>query len=236
MLLSSTSQVHESSLLTAVRTCFNICLATKNATNCSTARATLTQIITRVFEKMEEVEQDGDYGFHENIDDVIVKSTLDSIVNQVVLAEEAEKPEAEQRSIKSMEDSINNNQSTMEFKSVEEKDAFLILRAFCVLCEKHAGNSEHQSHELNSLHLSLEMILLILQKSKVTYSEKHSFVYVLRHFLCKALSKNASSSVISVFEKSLAIVVELINKFKVHLKPQIEVSKGFKYENFFTIS
>ncbi|CAD5207446.1 unnamed protein product [Bursaphelenchus okinawaensis] len=220
MVLSSNTQVHEGALLTCVRTCFNICLATRNATNCSTARATLTQIVTRVLEKMEENEYDGEFAVES--DDNVVKSVLDQIVSDVVHNEE----HCDERSLKSNEEYTNSNTTVNDqlvLKTIEERDAFFTFRAMCLLSEKGAKSAEIQSHQLNSLHLSLDMILLMLQKSKITFPDKHSFVYVLRYNLCPALSKTASSSVISVFEKSLAIVVELINKFRAHLKPQIEV-------------
>lgn len=46
-------QVHEGTLLTAVRTCYNIYLASKNLVNQTTARATLTQMLNVIFTRME---------------------------------------------------------------------------------------------------------------------------------------------------------------------------------------
>lgn len=67
------------------------------------------------------------------------------------------------------------------------------------------------------------MILLIVQNFNAQLPEKHSFVYVIRMFLCKALTKNAASRAREVFEKALAIFVLLTNKFKIYLRPHIEV-------------
>ncbi len=53
VVLSNTCEVHGSSLLSAVRTCFNIYLASKSPINQATAKATLTQIINTVFANME---------------------------------------------------------------------------------------------------------------------------------------------------------------------------------------
>jgi hypothetical protein len=49
------------------------------------------------------------------------------------------------------------------------------------------------------------------------------FVVCLKQFLCVALSKNAVSSNAEIFEISLAIFLSLVDKFKQHIKVQIEV-------------
>lgn len=67
------------------------------------------------------------------------------------------------------------------------------------------------------------MILLIIQNFNMQLTEKHSFYFAIRHFLCLALTSNAVSPIIDVFEKALAIFVQLVNKLKTHLKRQIEV-------------
>ncbi|XP_065062368.1 brefeldin A-inhibited guanine nucleotide-exchange protein 2-like isoform X1 [Rhopilema esculentum] len=50
---SNTCEVHEATLLQAVRTCYNIYLASKNLINQTTAKATLTQMISVIFQRME---------------------------------------------------------------------------------------------------------------------------------------------------------------------------------------
>jgi brefeldin A-inhibited guanine nucleotide-exchange protein len=67
------------------------------------------------------------------------------------------------------------------------------------------------------------MILLIVQNFNVPLPDNHSFVYAIRHFLCVALTHNAVSPIISVFEKALAIFVQMVNNWKTHLKKQLEV-------------
>lgn len=46
-------EVHEGTVLMAVRTCYNIFLASKNLINQTTARATLTQMLNVIFTRME---------------------------------------------------------------------------------------------------------------------------------------------------------------------------------------
>ncbi|KAJ1448863.1 hypothetical protein M885DRAFT_537575 [Pelagophyceae sp. CCMP2097] len=54
---SNTCEIHEGSLLLAVRSCYNIQLVTRNAVNRTTAKATLTQMLSIVFQRMEAHEQ-----------------------------------------------------------------------------------------------------------------------------------------------------------------------------------
>ena len=50
---SSTFEVHDRALLRAVRTCYNIYLSSKSEVNQNTAKATLTQMLTTVFHRLE---------------------------------------------------------------------------------------------------------------------------------------------------------------------------------------
>ena len=52
-LTSQYCQVHEASLLLAVRACFHIHLITKSQVNKTTAKAALTQMLSIVFQRME---------------------------------------------------------------------------------------------------------------------------------------------------------------------------------------
>ncbi|DAZ95196.1 TPA: hypothetical protein N0F65_013041 [Lagenidium giganteum] len=54
---TTTCEVHEHSLLKAVRACYHIHLVSKNATNQTVAKATLQQIIAIVFQRMETFDQ-----------------------------------------------------------------------------------------------------------------------------------------------------------------------------------
>ncbi|VDN17886.1 unnamed protein product [Gongylonema pulchrum] len=110
------------------------------------------------------------------------------------------------------------------FRSVQEEDAFLLFRALCRLSTKALPERpDPSSHELRSKELSLEMLLLIVQNSSSLIHSSQPFILALRHLLCVSLSRNGVSPIVSVFEKSLAIFVQLVNKFKMHLKVQIEV-------------
>jgi brefeldin A-inhibited guanine nucleotide-exchange protein len=110
----------------------------------------------------------------------------------------------------------------MPYKQKFSPDKLVPL--FCRLSEKNVDSSDPKSYNMQSVILALDMILLIVQNINVQLPEKHSFIFVIRMYLCKALTKNAASPVISVFEKAMAIFVQLTNKFKIYLKSHIEVN------------
>ena len=53
MITANSVEVHEGTVLQAVRTCYNIYLASKNLINQTTAKATLTQMLNVIFSRME---------------------------------------------------------------------------------------------------------------------------------------------------------------------------------------
>ncbi|KAI6178099.1 hypothetical protein M3Y98_00464500 [Aphelenchoides besseyi] len=251
--ISNTCKVHGASLLLAVRTCFNIFLATRSLTNRATAKAILTQIINDVIVKMETkaIEMQVDY------DDTTVKAVVDSLLEQVVNSIDSGEASQSGDEAKSRRSSTSTNHCTNPFhihhsahsvddtrsevmdenfnaeyngslgiKSVEEGDLFLIFRALCRLSEKNADNADakKREYELQSIILSLDMILLIVENVHASsLHAQHSFIFVVRAFLCKAITKHAASPVQEVFVRVLRIFVQLATKFKNYLKSQIEV-------------
>ncbi|VDL71420.1 unnamed protein product [Nippostrongylus brasiliensis] len=199
VVLTNNCEVHEGSLLLAVRTCFTIFLATKSPINQSTAKGTLTQVINAVFANMERVGNVKD-------DTVVVGEVVEFLVSSAVSV------------------AGNHPEEQLSFPNVEQKDAFLVFRALCVLAQKEEGDvNDPRNTHLNSKMLALEMLLLVLQNSSTVLQNAQPFILLIKKSLCVALSRNAVSSNVKVFEKSLAIFVQLLDKFKIHLKLQIEV-------------
>ncbi|XP_052264736.1 brefeldin A-inhibited guanine nucleotide-exchange protein 1-like isoform X3 [Dreissena polymorpha] len=111
------------------------------------------------------------------------------------------------------------------FSHILQKDAFLVFRSLCKLSMKPLtdGPPDPKSHELRSKVLSLELLLSILQNAGPVFRTNDMFINAIKQYLCVALSKNGVSSVVEVFELSLAIFLTLLASFKQHLKMQIEV-------------
>ncbi|CAM1303762.1 ARFGEF1 (predicted) [Pycnogonum litorale] len=90
VITSSSCEVHEGTVLQAVRTCYNIYLASKNLVNQTTAKATLTQMLNVVFTRMEvqaehdmKLKEDEQHLNHKNKDDNVDVSADNSYSNHI---------------------------------------------------------------------------------------------------------------------------------------------------------
>ncbi|XP_074598871.1 ADP ribosylation factor guanine nucleotide exchange factor Sec71 isoform X2 [Brevipalpus obovatus] len=94
---SQSCQVHEGSVLLAVRTCYNIYLGSKNLINQTTAKATLTQMLNMIFRRMEECCYTDDSSTGNRLTDTEIETTVAAVLNEiieyVVSSEEASKME-----------------------------------------------------------------------------------------------------------------------------------------------
>ncbi|KAL8279121.1 hypothetical protein RQP46_008377 [Phenoliferia psychrophenolica] len=118
------------------------------------------------------------------------------------------------------------------------KDAFLVFRALCKLSMKPLGvESERdlKSHAMRSKLLSLHLVLSILNGHLAmfvdpnvvihssTSRERTPFIQAVKQYLCLALSRNAVSPVIQVFELSCEIFWRVLSGMRTKLKKEIEV-------------
>ncbi|KAI5719351.1 hypothetical protein M8J76_008978 [Diaphorina citri] len=146
------------------------------------------------------------------------------------------------------QESIETN-SVAQFSHILQKDAFIVFRSMCRLsmkpltqetpdpksCELRSKilslhlllsilqSAGPVSCELRSKILSLHLLLSILQSAGPVFRSNSMFIAAIKQYLCVALSKNGVSPVPEVFELSLSIFLALLDKFKAHLKIQIEV-------------
>ncbi|ETW82422.1 hypothetical protein HETIRDRAFT_108770 [Heterobasidion irregulare TC 32-1] len=131
---------------------------------------------------------------------------------------------------------------TMTINDLFLKDAFLVFRSMCKLTMKPLNSkSEHdlKSHSMRSKLLSMHMVLVILNAhmdvfvspSSLIYSssshEATPFVQMANQYLCLSLSRKAASPVPQAFEISVEIfwrvITGLRTKLKVHTRKEIEV-------------
>uniref|UniRef100_A0A8C1I6N8 ADP-ribosylation factor guanine nucleotide-exchange factor 1 (brefeldin A-inhibited) n=1 Tax=Cyprinus carpio TaxID=7962 RepID=A0A8C1I6N8_CYPCA len=232
LLTAVTSQhieIHEGTVLQAVRTCYNIYLASKNLINQTTAKATLTQMLNVIFARMENqavsafdtspvhgteaTEEEESLNYEEKAQE-IVQSILQEVVNTIAGAFLSQESVA-----------TTGSAPGAKFSHILQKDAFLVFRSLCKLSMKPLsdGPPDPKSHELRSKVLSLQLLLSILQNAGPIFKTNEMFINAIKQYLCVALSKNGVSSVPEVFELSLSIFLTLLSNFKTHLKMQIEV-------------
>ncbi|GAA5850525.1 hypothetical protein JCM8547_001904 [Rhodosporidiobolus lusitaniae] len=118
------------------------------------------------------------------------------------------------------------------------KDAFLVFRALCKLSMKPLGTESERdlkSPAMRSKLLSLHLVLTILNNHMSLFLEPHvaiisstsrdrtPFLTAVKQYLCLALSRNAVSPVIQVFELSCEIFSRMLSGMRQKLKKEIEV-------------
>ncbi|CBY35510.1 unnamed protein product [Oikopleura dioica] len=206
---SSHIAVHETTLLNSVRTIYNIHLASKSLVNQTTARATLTQILSLVFSRME----------------TAALEEIEYIQEEEKLLEISSDESPESIAKYALDLAILRATRKKTNLAVLQKDAFLVFRSLCKLSMKPLadGPPDPRSPELRSKVLSLQLILSVLQNAGPEFRRNATFSNAIKQYLCVALSKNGVSTVPEVFELSLAIFLSLLSGFKTHLKAQIEV-------------
>ena len=225
-------RVHDNSLLLAVKTCYNIFLASRNMNYQATAKATLSQILNCVYNRMEQacaeaaaeklkIQQDrekqqmlqsnGDLDHGDLDPSEMIQGILKDVLNHVVDICSASKN--------------SKNLTREQYANIMQKDCFLVFRSLCKLSMKPLpeGYPDPKSHELRSKILSLQLLLGILQNGGEALSTNEIFVSAIKTFLCVALSQNGVSPISEVFELSLALFIELLTKYKRCLKSQIEI-------------
>ncbi|SCZ88352.1 BZ3500_MvSof-1268-A1-R1_Chr2-1g04354 [Microbotryum saponariae] len=118
------------------------------------------------------------------------------------------------------------------------KDAFLVFRALCKLSMKPLGSDSERdlkSHAMRSKLLSLHLVLNIVNNYLPAFVDPHvsiisstsrdrtPFIQAIKQYLCLALSRNAVSPVIQVFELSCEIFWRVLQGLRTKLKKEIEV-------------
>uniref|UniRef100_A0A8C7SWQ3 ARF guanine nucleotide exchange factor 1 n=1 Tax=Oncorhynchus mykiss TaxID=8022 RepID=A0A8C7SWQ3_ONCMY len=237
LLTAVTSQhieIHEGTVLQAVRTCYNIYLASKNLINQTTAKATLTQMLNVIFARMEnqavsaaqrdqETAVEEEEPNYEEKAQEIVQSILQEVVNTIVGGNSMHLKS--HLCLRSESGATTGPVPGAKFSHILQKDAFLVFRSLCKLSMKPLsdGPPDPKSHELRSKVLSLQLLLSILQNAGPVFKTNEMFINAIKQYLCVALSKNGVSSIPEVFSLSLSIFLTLLSHFKTHLKMQIEV-------------
>ncbi len=243
-------RVHENSLLQAVRTCYNIYLASRNLINQTTAKATLNQMLSYVFQAMEAAaletgvasdpsglpgitvspEQPSGLTNGDGADGSV--SSDDVLENGDDDDPEGEEEDEEAASVtvvapivEDLVANLPNLQPDVEGFNMLRKDCFLVFRSLCKLSMKPLpeGPPDPKSHELRSKILSMQLILGLLQNGGPVFRTDELFVSAIKSYLCVALSQNGVSNISEVFELSLAVFISLLTTYRLNLKPQIEI-------------
>jgi brefeldin A-inhibited guanine nucleotide-exchange protein len=186
-------RVHENSLLQAVRTCYNVYLASRNLINQTTARATLNQMLSYVFQAMEAAAEaargfsvvngaaNGLVGSNQTLEKSVVNGD-----SNLTLSNGSE--ESESRLIVApLVEEIVSRVHDEDFLRAQEsfhllrKDCFLVFRSLCKLSMKPLpdGPPDPKSHELRSKILSLQLLLgmFVFLSEIANYDPKVKYIF-----------------------------------------------------------
>ncbi|ETW75585.1 hypothetical protein HETIRDRAFT_107881 [Heterobasidion irregulare TC 32-1] len=253
LVLSSTILVHQSSLLKAVRTVYNIFLMADDAPSAkrdSFAPSTPDIEPPRALPSQDKVPSADDISLEIPLPHLPPVAAHDDLPvlelpSSNGIEHGADRPDTPQATPAQGHHAPPAH--TMTINDLFLKDAFLVFRSMCKLTMKPLNSeSEHdlKSHSMRSKLLSLHMVLVILNAhmdvfvspSSLIYSsssyEATPFVQMANQYLYLSLNRKAASPVPQVFEISVEIFWRVITGLRTKLKKEIEV---LFHEIFFPI-
>eukprot|EP01113_Clastostelium_recurvatum_P013107 TRINITY_DN1687_c0_g1_i10.p1 TRINITY_DN1687_c0_g1~~TRINITY_DN1687_c0_g1_i10.p1 ORF type:complete len:2003 (-),score=588.50 TRINITY_DN1687_c0_g1_i10:18-6026(-) len=203
---SPVCDIHDTCLMNAVRSCYNIFLVSRNQTNTTTSKATLTQMLNIVFQRMDLLKS------APRPRSPVVTSVPSGPSSVPLSGTAASRPK-----------SPPTDSSRSAEQSVAFSDCFLIFRALCKLSMKDVPDpSQQDSIDMKSKILSLELLLMVLENSGASFRTHDKFIsQAVRKYLCVSLLKNAQSPSPRVFKLSLSIFLSLMSFYREHLHVEI---------------
>lgn len=208
---SPKTSLHEASMLMAIRATFHVYLITKSPDCKKAAKSALYDMMRSVFNRME--------------------------------AYDAMLPTNESHAESAEESNGDGEKAKADFSSFSSQfhtDGYLLFRALCKLSSKallgedgnktpgntmmsFVSNQTVDPLALNSKILSLELLQMVLEYSGPAFCTGEKFIYAVQNYLCVSLLKNCMSTNTKVAYFSQKIFLNLVYKFKSHLKSEIEV-------------
>lgn len=217
MVVSNKCKIHGESLILAVRTCFSIFLSSpplKNGIKSAAARSaefTLKMGVNSLFERSKECKT------QEKDDGEIVKEVVEILVTETEKVIETDRAGVH-RTI------VSKSEETEEvFCNIYQEDVFLIFQELCILSQIEENETTNEQ-QLRFKLMILGILEEVFRNHFTVIQSSPPCITVLKRILCIALTQNATLNPnTQVFEKSCDLFVELLDKFKAHLKPSIEV-------------
>ncbi|GAM27314.1 hypothetical protein SAMD00019534_104890 [Acytostelium subglobosum LB1] len=212
--ITPTCDIHDTCLMNAIRSCYNIHLVSQNKINFTAAKSALFQMVDCVLHKFEHFSQ--------------LKIQLSK--SNTPPAQQQQQQQAPQPSQTPANSNANNHSSSANDESaiihqynVNLSDVILLFRAFCKLSTKEVPDgSSSESHEVKSKILSLELLSRILENPLPSLKLSEKFINTsIKRYLSVSLLTNGSSNNLPEFKLTLAMFLSLMIHFKEHLKEEI---------------
>lgn len=210
--------LHQSTLLAAVRTIYNIYLNARMPGTRTTARVSLTQILNLVFTRMESETAEDLPPVYEFSTNPSNQETNDIHSDAPALNVPSPAPPAEE-----------GGESNTDFASVLQRDAYLLFRALCKLSAKEfVDNNAPDAVGIRSKQLSLELLRNVISNSGPAFRSGDRFIYALRQYLCRSLLINCMWNSPEVMDVSFDIFELLLRKDT--LRPLLKTEIGALFD------
>ncbi|CAL9731353.1 protein transport protein Sec7p [Monosporozyma unispora] len=241
----SISLCHGASLLKAIRTVYNIFVMSLSAANQGIAQATLSQMVSSVFEKIDSkkvnrsnMSINGSKSLQSSSDVLSTSGTNSNTKEPITLEDMGNLNDEEEKIVEAQKyDSFTSSQDLVV------KDAFLVFRTMAKICAKPLeSNLDMRSQAVRSKLLSLHIIYSIMKEHVDVFlspniclpgKKNETLLDAVKQYLCLSLSRNAASPISPVFEITLEILWLLIANLKVEFLREIPV---FLTEIYFPIA
>lgn len=246
VVLSTTVHVHQSSLLKAIRTVYNIFLLSKASSTQAVAQGVLTQMVHHVFGRVPRSKVPGASHANGSTNGLGVDKDEKPTDDEIMIQEQPEKVTLKTLETRASFEGASErdtgaalmHQQNMSQAELFVKDAWLVLRTLCKLSMKPLSaesDRDLKSQAMRTKLLSLHLILTILRSHltvftdptviihSATTKEQTPFIHAVKQYLCLSLSRNAVSSVNQVFEISCEIFWLVLSEMRTRMKKEIEV-------------
>ncbi|CCK68159.1 Arf family guanine nucleotide exchange factor SEC7 KNAG_0A04910 [Huiozyma naganishii CBS 8797] len=245
----SISLCHGVSLLKAIRTIYNIFLFSLSASNQGIAQATLIQVVSSVFDKIDIkkniILSNATTSPNEDSQTRVVPTAALSTDQSITLENMVQLNDDDERRVDAQQDTEDSEISDRAISSQELliKDAFLVFRTMAKICSKPLDSElDMRSHAVRSKLLSLHIIYTIMKEHVdvllspnviLPEKEQRTLLNAIKQYLCLSLSRNAASPISPVFEITLEIMWLLMANLRAAFMREIPV---FLTEIYFPIT
>ncbi|KAI8318834.1 Sec7-domain-containing protein, partial [Martensiomyces pterosporus] len=228
LISSETLPVRQSSMLTTIRTAYNVFVLAKNPGNQTIAQGTLTQMVHLVLSRVP-VELD------ESEDDSEAENT----------ASADDEPGREGSTPSLAGGSRHGSDARRQANDGAARDAFLLLRALCKMSMRPMANDhalDSRSPQLRSRSLALNLIRLALAEHTAVLASSYVYlrscdgqsdkspptvavplIAVIRQYLSLSLSRNLVSSNAMILDLGLAVFELTMFHMRMYLRREMEV-------------
>lgn len=219
--------IHGKSLLHCARVMYNIHLSCPNTAIQATAKSALTQMISHVFERMEnDVKDKAFLDPSKSLNQSVSSEVTSSFALAASGALSGQNMNVSASEADFDEDDAGNREGGHQSDSlpVLQRDAWRLFRSLCQLSRRPFPRDEDaDSIRVRSRILSLELLHGIVQKAGPVFRTHEKLIHFIKEDLCLSLVTNCVSHFVPVMELSFSIFQALIIGFKEHLKGEIGI-------------